>query len=779
MTEPITIVTSIDTEEDNWDPAREKITVENIRELPRLDRLFERLGIRATYFTTHKVGETPWCMEMLRGLAATGRAEIGAHLHPWNTPPVTLDLTPHNTMLGNLPVDLQRAKVESLTTILTQGLPERPYTFRAGRWGLTGLTAGVLIDTGYRVDSSVTPFRSWEADAGFSHIGAPINVYRLDGRADHRVPAPAGELIEVPLSWGYTHGSWRVLSRIDDALSRALPRRLGLDRSMEMLHVVNHVVLSPEVEALDDMERLARKLIRRGARHLHLTFHSPSLVPGLSPFASSARDVDLLYDRIAGLIERVAARVPVRFATVGEAGTLLAPARVAPVRQAVPVADAPRKLAVVTYHFPPDPAIGGLRWSGLTKYLGQMGWRSWVVTSARNDTPAPGVTVVSRARFRTLNDLYRRFSQWRGQGAPRRPGPGAGVPASPPASDMWAWSLRYEAGVLLSLPDEGRGWILRAALATRRMLSRERPDVLVSSGPPHSAHLVAWLATRFRRMTWFVDLRDPWAGPLSDAWRDTPFFRSRVARWVTTRLERLILTSATGIICNTREFTEALSHRYPDLSLQWVPNAVDRSLLPARNGDPYPGLALSHVGTMYGGRDLGPVLRGLRKLLDRHPEAATDGTRLRVAGHIDEPYASEVHRQVADLGLGQVVEFLGTLPRAEALNLVSRSRIGLVLAQGQEFQVPAKLYELVAMGIATLVIAPAASAAGSEARRVGAVAIDPEDIEGIARYLHDVRQGTVPAVSGESADYRTLAPRVARVLTHPPAPGVYPTQELA
>jgi hypothetical protein len=102
-----------------------------------------------------------------------------------------------------------------------------------------------------------------------------------------------------------------------------------------------------------------------------------------------------------------------------------------------------------------------------------------------------------------------------------------------------------------------------------------------------------------------------------------------------------------------------------------------------------------------------------------------------------------------------------------------------VLAQGQEFQVPAKLYELVAMGMATLVIAPAASAAGSEARRVGAVAIDPDDIEGIARYLHDVRQGTVPAGSGESADYRTLAPRVARVLTHPPVPGVYPAKELA
>jgi glycosyltransferase involved in cell wall biosynthesis len=778
MTEPITILTSVDTEEDNWDPARERITVENIRELPRLDRLFERLGIRATYFTTHKVAETRWCMEMLRGLADAGRAEIGAHLHPWNTPPVALALTPRNTMLGNLPVDLQRAKVDALTALLASGLSERPYTFRAGRWGLTGATAGVLIDAGYRVDSSVTPFRSWAAEDGFSHIDAPINVYRLNGRGDHRVAAPDGALIEVPLSWGYTHGAWGALTAVNRFVTRPVPRRLGLEGLVKMMHVVNHLVLSPEVEEVGEMERLAAELIGRGARHLHLTFHSPSLVPGLSPFASTAREVDALYARIAGLIERIAARAPVRFATVGEAGALLAPARAEPASDATPAVEAPRKLVVVTYHFPPDPAIGGLRWSGLTKYLGQLGWRSWVVTSAKNEKPAPGVTVVYRARFRTFNDLYRRLNEWRRRHR-RAPSRAAGASGLPTKSDAWAWSLRYEGGVLLSLPDEARGWILRAAFATRRLLARERPDMIVSSGPPHSAHLAAWLATRLTRVPWFVDLRDPWAGPLSDAWRDTPFFRSRVARWVTTRLERLALSSATGIICNTREFTEALRRRYPALHIQWVPNAVDRSLLPARSGELYPGLALTHVGTMYGGRDLGPVLRGMRRLFDLHPEAATNGTRLRVAGHVEEPYASEVRRQVADLGLGSVVEFLGTLPRADALNLVSRSRVALVLAQGQEFQVPAKLYELVAMGIATLVIAPAASAAGSEARRVGAVVIDPDDTEAIACYLDEVRQGTLPAVTGESVDYQTLAPRVAQVLAHPPVPGVLPTQELA
>src|SRR6185437_13451988 len=91
----------------------------------------------------------------------------------------------------------------------------------------------------------------------------------------------------------------------------------------------------------------------------------------------------------------------------------------------------------------------------------------------------------------------------------------------------------------------------------------------------------------------------------------------------------------------------------------------------------------------------------------------------------------------------------------------------------------AKRYELVSMGVHTLVLAPADSAAGSEAKRVGATAIDPEDTEAIAAFLGGVRDGTLPALNGESVDYKTLAPRVARVLIHPLPPGAMPSEEFA
>jgi hypothetical protein len=86
----------------------------------------------------------------------------------------------------------------------------------------------------------------------------------------------------------------------------------------------------------------------------------------------------------------------------------------------------------------------------------------------------------------------------------------------------------------------------------------------------------------------------------------------------------------------------------------------------------------------------------------------------------------------------QHVELLGPLPRARALDMVSRSRLAVVLAQDQDLQIPAKLYESVAMGVPTLVVAPADSAAAAEGKRVGAVVCDSGDVEGMASLLENL-----------------------------------------
>lgn len=321
----VVLVVSVDTEEDNWHRARAGITVENVRQLPQLHRLFERLGVRATYFATYQVAIHGPSAGILRDLRDSGLAEIGAHLHPWNTPPLHEPFEPRTSMLSNLPRALQVAKLRTLTDALTAATGERPLAFRAGRWGLGPDTVAALIEQGYRIDSSVTPFLTWEEYHGPSYVGAPLDVYRLDGGRDPRVPAPAGPLLEIPVSSAYSRRPWQVWGGLYRLIARPALRPLRLVGAAARLHLVRHIALSPEGHRAGDMLTLSRRLLEEGVRHLHLFFHSPSLVAGLSPFVTTAAAVEQLHRTVAGYIEALERETAVTFATISEAARVLEP----------------------------------------------------------------------------------------------------------------------------------------------------------------------------------------------------------------------------------------------------------------------------------------------------------------------------------------------------------------------------------------------------------------------------------------------------------------------
>jgi len=425
-----------------------------------------------------------------------------------------------------------------------------------------------------------------------------------------------------------------------------------------------------------------------------------------------------------------------------------------------------RRLLIVTYYFDPDGPVGGLRWLGITKYLTRLGWKISVVTGVPpivNDAPI-GPDVESCPRLWTFSDgwrLLRRLAFGPSLGGFAK----ASRVTNPPAPSGVLRQLGRELGAFLTFPDESRGWMLRAALRARRVMRRLRPHVVVSSGPPHAAHLVAALATIGNAVPWWIDLRDPWAGPLTKIWESDRMLGSRLFRVVTPRLERLAFRAAQGVITNTHQLGDALAARYPDVPVVCVPNGVDTEGLPSPARDRYPGLGIAYTGWLYTGRDLGPVVQALRAFLERHPEAASAGAKLRVAGRADAAHARAFYSAVAAAGMEPYVEVLGPLPRAEALNIVSRSRLAVVLAQQQELQVPAKLYESVAMGIPTLVVAPPGSAAAVEGNRVGAVVRDSADVEGIACVLERAwLDGSQERLCPVPITYEAIAPMVDKVL---------------
>ncbi len=432
-----------------------------------------------------------------------------------------------------------------------------------------------------------------------------------------------------------------------------------------------------------------------------------------------------------------------------------------------------RRLLVITYHFPPDGAIGGQRWAGLSKYLARLGWEVHVVTASplTREQDIPGVHRHVRHRRRTLNDVYRAAA------GRLRPAPDTDrlvIPVKPGLPDKpGPWrrlsplravaAARRVVGSSMYLPDVARGWVSRAAGAARGLLREWKFDVVITSGPPHSAHFAGLLATRGRDAKFWIDMRDPWSAIHEMQSPEDRLIRAE--RYFLRRLERIAFANAARVIVNTQEFASALRADEPKLDVVWFPNGIDLEGLPTRDLSAVDPCSIAYVGTLYANRNLSSVCAAMGALLRDRPDSAAR-LKLNVAGPLDSPHRERMYDDIAAAGLASHVNILGVLPRAQALELLSRSHLALVLAQDQPMCVPAKLYESVGLGVPTLVIAEETSAAACEARRIGAMTVDGADVEGLRSLLDDLLAGRIPTKmeSNVPISYADLAPQMDRLL---------------
>jgi peptidoglycan/xylan/chitin deacetylase (PgdA/CDA1 family) len=322
MAKPVSVLVTIDTEEDNWDPTKDGVSIENIRGVPALQEIFDRHGVRPTYLTTYQVIIHPWAAEILAGVHRSGRGELGAHLHAWNTPPCPEPVTPETISLRALPVEKQQAKLATLTEAIHMATGVRPTSFRAGRWSISPATVGVLSDAGYRTDSSVLPYVSWRSVTdGPRFFRTPTVPYRISGGGDVETPVPDGAVVEVPPTVGFTRWPWPLWSRWDRLARTTGLHPLHLPGVLARLGILDRISLSLEETPLERLLRLTDVALANGHAILNLFMHSVSLLPGWSPFAATPADRDALLDRIDryfAALRRRCAFEPVTLAEVGE-----------------------------------------------------------------------------------------------------------------------------------------------------------------------------------------------------------------------------------------------------------------------------------------------------------------------------------------------------------------------------------------------------------------------------------------------------------------------------
>ncbi|MEG3146233.1 polysaccharide deacetylase family protein [Sphingomonas sp. RT2P30] len=284
----------VDTEEEfDWHAplSRDTHGTSAVAALPEAHRRFADHGVPLTFMVDYPIATDPRAVEALRAALADGVSAIGTQLHAWVNPPFDEPLSPANSYAGNLPVTLEAAKLDALGDAITTAFGAAPRVYRAGRYGIGPATLSLLAARGYRIDSSMRARYSYARDGGpdFGAIGN--QAFRV------------GDIVELPLTTVFTGRAARGGGRLYAWLG-AIPKGRGLFARAGLL---SRVALTPEDMPLDDALEAVAVAVGEGVRVLNFSFHSPSLVPGNTPYVRDAADLAAFHrwwDRILADLAR-------------------------------------------------------------------------------------------------------------------------------------------------------------------------------------------------------------------------------------------------------------------------------------------------------------------------------------------------------------------------------------------------------------------------------------------------------------------------------------------
>ncbi|MBD3401572.1 glycosyltransferase [candidate division GN15 bacterium] len=449
--------------------------------------------------------------------------------------------------------------------------------------------------------------------------------------------------------------------------------------------------------------------------------------------------------------------------------------------------DSPKKKAlIISYAFPPSAAVGVYRILKFCKYLPQFGWEPVVLTVEEGHSHSQDPSL-----FKQLPDdikIYRSKSPaplvWYEKKTGK--GPAAGVaPASekakssgssapppadtPPPPQSMASRIKGYIRRLIFTPDDNCFWVPYGVSKGMEAIKNEQIDVIFSTSPPASAHLIGyWLSVR-SGLPLVIDFRDLWTQNAGYHLKNKP----APARAWDRFLEKRAMKRSSCIVTATDGFTgqvlEKNPYKTPD-SVVTITNGLDPDdfasvSFPTEKNDRF---TILYLGSLYGARNPYFFFEAMQHWLAQRPEVA-DKVRVEFVGG-GEAYA----KATVGTPLESIVRFVGHMPQQQALSkLWQADMLLLLLGFGDTHTtvIPAKLFEYIATGRPILAFVPEGQSAGLIRKYNRGAAVTSPDKDAVAAFLSEQfghwQERSGPPLSKldlpEEFDRRTKTRRLAEI----------------
>ena len=280
------VLLTVDTEEEfDWggDFTRDRHGLSHVHALMEFQLFCEGMGIVPLYLVDWPIITNERAVEIIGEAVKRGLAEVGVQLHPWVNPPLSEEICERNSFAGNLPADLEREKFSRLRSAIEERFGAPPRSYRAGRYGLGPNSARMLADNGIAIDTSVRANYDYSAGHGPDYSRHPLTPYWVE---------PGRRLLELPVTTVF----WGMLRKQGRMLFPRLSKHPLLASAFSKFGLLERIPLTPEGTTSDEALRGLDMAIDDGLPIIVLSFHSPSLAVGHTPYVRSEEDLAALYD---------------------------------------------------------------------------------------------------------------------------------------------------------------------------------------------------------------------------------------------------------------------------------------------------------------------------------------------------------------------------------------------------------------------------------------------------------------------------------------------------
>ena len=389
-----------------------------------------------------------------------------------------------------------------------------------------------------------------------------------------------------------------------------------------------------------------------------------------------------------------------------------------------------KKVLILTYYWPPSGGSGVQRWMYFAKHLKSLGWEPIVVTVDEEkasygvldeslNQEVDGIRVIKTSTREPLQ-LYSRLTT----GSKKK-----GIPQGEVKRKSVFGKLSAFIRGNFFIPDARIGWVPFALKAARKIVAKEQITTIITTGPPHSSHLIGLQLQKEFKVNWFADFRDPW----SDVFYNKDLYRRSRAVSKDLKLELQVLQAAQGIITTVGgRLHESLIEKAPAQKFYALPNGFDSELMnrvTVEKNHHY--LHVVYTGLLTHNQPYNGVFKILNDL------SATQPIKLSLAGNIAPDIINEIKISFPKID----TIFHGYLSHKEAIGLMKSANllINFIFIGAQTQMISGKILEYIATEIPILSIGnPDSEAAKFLEQGTAAVMLDQSNLKEMRLFIDTV-----------------------------------------